>query len=465
MNLSFPKRAYGGIWNGKLVWGNLTYGRVLQVLKNPSYAGVYAFGRYQVKKNISDNGDIQSQSVKMPMNDWKVKIMDHHEGYISWESFLKNQEILKKNQTNGEDTLSSPSAREGKAILQGLIICGKCGRRVSARYKGNGGIYPMYECNKGKMENQSGIACLSVRADFLDEAVSNRILEIIQTKQIKIAIKAFEKLSERENSIDKQWELKLERAEYEAQLAQKRYEEVDPSNRLVAATLENRWESALNRIEELKIEYDEFRKKQQIPLNQEQKKKLLALAKDIPRLWQAKSTKEKDRKRILQLLIKDITLEKCQKNKKAILHIRWQGGATEDIRLDLPKKAYEKYRYSQEMVDTVRKMAKSLSDSQIAKILNQEGKLSSKGKPFSKSMISWIRYTHSIPPARLKHVDELTVNQVMEKFGVSRYVVYYWIEREIIQARRVNNGAPYWITLDNEKEKELENWVQNSKRL
>ena len=161
----------------------------------------------------------------------------------------------------------------------------------------------------------------------------------------------------------------------------------------------------------------------------------------------------------------DITLEKQQKEKKVVLHIRWQGGAIEDIKLDLPIKAYDKYRYPQETVDTVRKMAKSLSDSQIAESFNQEGRLSSTGKPFSKSMISWIRYIHSIPSVQLKRPEEQTVKQIMKKFGVSRHVVYYWIEREVIQARKVNKGTPFWITLNHKNEKELENWVKTSKRL
>lgn len=148
LNLKFPKRAYGGVWKGKLMWGYLRHTRVLNILKNPSYAGVYVFGRYRYIKKISPNGGIQYKIIKTPMADWKVKIMDHHEGYITWDEFLKNKAILKKNQTNGEENLLSAVAREGKALLQGLLLCSKCGRRLSTRYKGNGGIYPTYECNR-----------------------------------------------------------------------------------------------------------------------------------------------------------------------------------------------------------------------------------------------------------------------------------------------------------------------------
>lgn len=147
LNLKFPKRAYGGAWDGKLIWGYLTHDRVLNILKNPSYAGVYVFGRYRYQKDISPNGLIKARIVKVPMPEWTVKIMDHHQGYIGWEEFCHNQEILHQNQTNGEETLLSQAAREGKSLLQGLLLCSKCGRRLSVRYKGNGGVYPNYECN------------------------------------------------------------------------------------------------------------------------------------------------------------------------------------------------------------------------------------------------------------------------------------------------------------------------------
>ncbi len=463
--LSFPKRSYGGIWNGKLIWGHLSHNRVLQVLKNPSYAGVYTFGRYQAKKTITRNGDVQSRSVKMPMDEWKVKIMEHHKGYISWETFLKNQEILKKNQTNGEEILTSSAAREGKAILQGLLLCGKCGRKISVRYKGNGGNHAMYECNHMKREGLSGNACLSIRADIPDAGISNRILEIIKTDQIQIALKAFENLAERENLIDRQWKMKIEKAEYEAQLAGRRYEEVDPSNRLVAETLEKRWETTLNKVEEAKKQFDIHQQKHSIQISKEQRLKIVALAKNIPRLWSCSTTKEKDRKRILRLLIKDITVDKLSKEKKVVLHIRWQGGAIEDMSLKLPPRYYDKLRYSTEMINHVRELAKSSTDDEIAEIFNRKKMLSSTNRPFTKKMISWIRHKHSIPAPKLKHPDECSVKQLCDKFGISKNVVYYWIERGIINARKINNGSPYWITLNPEKEIELNTWVKTSKRI
>jgi len=455
LNLKFPKRAYGGVWNGKLIWGYLTDTRVLNILHNPSYAGAYVFGRYRSTKNILPNGQIQTKIIKMPISEWTVKILDHHEGYITWEQFCHNEVILSKNQTNKEENLLSQAAREGKALLQGLLLCSKCGRRLTVRYTGHGGIYPTYECNHLKREGLTGKACMSVRADELDRAISKRILEVIEPEQIKIALKAIEELKMRNNLINKQWDMKIERAEYEAQLAQRRYEQVDPENRLVASTLESRWNEALIKVEQIKKEFSQFQQKKPLTVSKEQKEKVFALAKDLPGLWNSPTTKEKDKKRILRLLIKDITVEKFSEVNQASMHIRWQGGACEDIRVNLPQRVYDKWRYSPNIVERVKALAPALSGSQIAERLNKEGLRSAKGKPFNKSIVDWIRYKYDIPSAKLKRSEEFTVKQVAEKFGVSQHVVYYWIESKFLNARRIHNNAPYWITLDSEKEKEL----------
>jgi len=467
LNLKFPKRAYGGVWNGKIIFGYLTHERVLNILKNPCYAGVYVFGRYRYKKNISSNGQIQSKMIKVPMADWKVKIMDHHEGYINWEEFLHNQDILRKNRTNTEDTLLSQSAREGKALLQGLLICGKCGRRLTVRYKGNGGIYPTYECNHIKREGLSGSACISIRAEPLDQAICEKILQIIKPEQIKIALKALEELEKRNNIIDKQWHMKIERAEYEGQLAQRRYEEVDPANRLVANTLERRWNDALIKIEEIKNEFLEYQQKKAFTATGEQKKRILALAKDLPHLWNLPTTKEKDRKRILRLLIKDITVEKLSELRQAILHVRWQGGACEDIRVELPKKIYDKWRYPNHIIEKVRTLALTLTDIQIAERLNKDGLLSAKGKSFTKSMVNWIRYKYSIPSLQTngKRSEAFTVKEISERFGISKGVVYYWISKGLLNAHKIGNSVPYWIMLDSKKEEELHQKILQSTKI
>jgi hypothetical protein len=259
--------------------------------------------------------------------------------------------------------------------------------------------------------------------------------------------------------------MRLERAEYEAALAERRYQEVDPSQRLVAATLERRWNDALVQWEDLKKQAAESLREQARVASPEQKAQVLALARDLPRVWHAPTTSAKDRKRMLRLLIKDISVEKPLHAKQLLAHIRWQGGACTDLCVELPPNRADRVRYPAAVVDRVRHLAQSLPDGDIADGLNQEGQISALGKPFTASMIKWIRYRYQIPKARLVRPEELTVHQVAQRFGVSPNVVYYWIDRGVIQARRPNAGSPYWITLNETDEQKLRDWVHNSYKI
>ena len=354
------------------------------------------------------------------------------------------------------------AAREGRALLQGLLICGFCERQMTVHYQGNGGRYPIYECNWLKREGLSSKSCIAFRCAIVDEVISRRILEVLKPDQIEIALKAVEELERRNKTIDNQWRLRIQRAEYETQLAQRRYEEVDPSNRLVAATLEKRWNDELVNLEQVKQQHREFSQKEHLELSLEQRKKLFALAQDLPRIWKSPTTEAKDRKRIIRLLIKDITVEKILEPKKLILHIRWQGGATEDIHCDLPLKIADRLRYSKDLIDRVKELRQKLTDDKIAEALNREGRLSASGKPFNISMVRHIRSAYAIPAPSLKRPEETTVKEVAAKLNISRNIVYYWIQRGYLKARRIKNGMPYWITLIPEDEVKLRQKVLNS---
>ncbi|MGH9438217.1 MAG: recombinase family protein [Terriglobia bacterium] len=463
LGLRFPKRSYGGVWQGKLVWGGLTHARVLGVLKNPSYAGVYAFGRYHYAKEISSEGRIISRPKVRPMQDWQVKIDAHHESYVSWDEYLKNQSLLQSNRTNGEPMILTGAAREGLALLQGLLLCGTCGRRLHPRYTGNGGIYPTYQCNWRRREGLSTTSCMSARCADIDAVVVQRIFELLRADQLQIAIHALTEIEKRDAAGSKQWQMKLDRAEYETQLAQKRYEEVDPANRLVAATLERRWNEALAKLEELKQSAARVQQDAALSITAEQKSQIMSLAKDLPKLWKASTTQPQDRKRILRLLLKDITVEKLAR-KSLILHIRWQGGATDDVPVELPPDQPDVVRYPDEFVERIRDLATKHSDPEIVAILNTEGQLSSTGKQFTASMISWIRFKHKIPSPS-PNANELTVAEVATKFGVSHHVVYYWIERNFLAVRRIGENGPFCIQLDQHTEEQLHDYVDNSPKL
>ena len=463
--LQFPKRAFGGAWNGKLIWGRLTHSRVLSILKNPSYAGMYVFGRYQYRVDISAEGEVRKQMRAVALPEWRVRLSGHHPGYITEEEFFANQERLQKNRTNGEGTVLSGPAREGLALLQGLLLCGHCGRALTVRYRGNGGICPTYECNWLHHQALATKNCMNFRCDVLDPIIAEEALKALQPFELELALAALQELETHDQGVMRQWQRRLERAEYEAALAERRYQEVDPSNRLVAGTLERRWNDALLHLEELKKNAAELQQQKTRVVTPEQKEKVLALARDLPRLWHAPTTQARDRKRILRLLIKDITVEKSATPKQLLVHIRWQGGACTDLSVQLPPGIADRVRYPVAVVERVRELAQSLHDMQIAEQLTREGYSSAKGKPYTVKIIQWIRWRYRIPPAALKKPEELTVPQLAQQFGVSIGVVYYWIEHGVIEARRLRPTSPLWIVLKPGDAQKLRDWVSNSNRI
>jgi hypothetical protein len=344
-------------------------------------------------------------------------------------------------------------------------LCGACGRALTVRYQGNGGLYPVYLCSWKRREGLATKDCVSVRSDLLDDAICEEALHAVQPAELELALAALKELEQRDQAIMHQWQMRVERAQYEAALAERRYEEADPSNRLVSATLERRWNEALVRLEAIKTEAAQFQTRTGRVVTAEQKAKVLALARDLPRLWRASTTQAKDRKRMLRLLIRDITVEKLPAQRQIVLHVRWQGGACTDTTVNLPAPIAERFRYPGAIVEQVRDLATRLSDRQIVSNLSEQGLRSSHGKAFTLSMVKWIRYRYEIPAISLKRPEEFTVPQVAKRFSVSNHVVYYWIERSVIEARQLDGRGPWWITLNAAKEQELREWVRNSGHL
>jgi DNA invertase Pin-like site-specific DNA recombinase len=462
LGLLFPRRSYGGVWDGKLIWGRLTHSRVIGVLANPSYAGTYVFGRYQSCKKIGPTGEICTQSRQMPQDQWRVVIPNHHPGYITWDQFLANRSRLAANRTNSE-VLAGP-AREGLCLLQGVLLCGICGRRLSTRYTGNGGLYPSYDCNSRSRDAPPLRHCMSLPAKPLDDAIAARLLTAVTPLTIKLALDALTNLEARDKAISAQWHRRIERARYDADLAERRYEEADPSNRLVASTLEKRWNDAMQRMIELEAEIAGFERQAMRSLTSEQKQQILQLGNDFPRLWKAPTTSACDRKRMLRLLISDITIVKGPDPKLLRLQIRWQGGATETIEVRQRPNRADAVRYPEALVAKIRALAERHADKEIAVRLNAEGLTSSTSKSFTASMISWIRFKHRIPgPSRLP--GTLTVSEVRARYGVSMHVVYYWIARGIVAATQRETNTPYAITINDNVDRRLRKWVANSGHL
>lgn len=240
-------------------------------------------------------------------------------------------------------------------------------------------------------EGLSTKSCMVFRSDLLDGVIPEEVLKALKPAELELALAALHELESRDQSILRQWQMRLERAEYEVALAERRYEEVDPANRLVAGTLERRWNDALVHLEDLKKEAAEFQRRETHVATPEQKAKVMALAKDLPRLWHAPTTQSKDQKRMLRLLIKDITVEKPANQKQLLVHIRWHGGACSDVSVQLPPNIADRVRYPPAVVDKVRELARHLPDSEIADQLNRQGQASAKGLPYTAKIIQWVR--------------------------------------------------------------------------
>jgi hypothetical protein len=258
--------------------------------------------------------------------------------------------------------------------------------------------------------------------------------------------------------------MRIERARYDMDLAERRYEAVDPANRLIAATLEQRWNDAMQRLQELEAELAAFERQTLRAVTTEQKRQILQLAGDLPKLWAASTTTPRDRKRILRLLVSDITVTKGPERKIIRLHIRWQGGAIETLELQLPPNRAEAVRYPDAFVTRIRELAVDHHDDEIIRLLRAEGCQSSTGKPLTLSMIKWLRYKHGISPPRPPD-NTLNVRQVRHRYGVSLWVVHYWIARGVVTARRRKPNTPYQISIDEEADKLLREWVVNSAHL
>jgi len=290
------------------------------------------------------------------------------------------------------------------------------------------------------------------------------LVSAITPVTIELALKALTNLEERDREIGAQWRMRIERARYEADLAERRYEAVDPANRLIAATLESRWNDALQRLHELEAELAAFEQKTMRAVTAEQKRQILALAQNFPRLWSAPTTTARDRKRILRLLVRDITVTRGPEPKIVRLHVRWQGGATEVLLLRLPPNRAEAIRYPEAFVARIRELSIDHPDGEIVALLRAEGHRSATGKPFTVGAIRWIRYKHRIsapePPA-----GSLSVRQVGERYGISLWVVHYWIAHGIISPTRSRPKGPYAITIDAALDHRLRTWIAKSGHL
>lgn len=459
-NLRFPKRAYGGAWAGKLVWGTLTHSRVLGMLYNPSYAGAYVYGRYHDQKRVDPQGLFVHHTVRLPKDQWEVFIPNHHPGYITWETYEKNLQQLQNNRTNLE---RSGPAREGASLLQGLMLCGKCGRRMSVRYTGNGGVVPIYEC-KGRWEHGLRATCTIVPAPSIDQAIATRLMQVMQPAELELAIQVMDKLLKEEDEADQGWKLPLERVKYEVERAERQYQLVEPENRLVARSLEARWNEKLTELARIQEEYEQYRSRRSWRPTEQDKAEILGLAKELPRIWSAATTTVKDRKRILRMLIEDVTVFAEARQSDIRLGLRWRNQCREEIYATKPLPRGTSRKHTPQTVEIVRKLSGTMTDNQIAVHFNESGRRTPEGRLFTVDSIKWIRYLHNIQGLSTQRKG-LSVKEAAERLNVEPGIIYYWINHGILNAKKAAPGWPWDIQMDEQKEAELRERVQKSRRL
>ena len=319
----FPLRAYGGAWAGQLRWGTLTHARVLGVLRNPCYAGAYVHGRYTSTRRVDPDGTVHTGLLERPRSQWPVLINDHHEGYISWADYLSNEARLAANRTN---TGARPP-REGSALCQGIIACGSCGKPMRTNYHSD--ARPAYECSS-RADRLTTPTCRSVCAATVDDAVAGALLAALTPHEVGLALAAADQVADRHQRASRAAELAVERARYDADRAERAFHAVEPDNRLVARSLETRWEARLAALADAEQALAAITDTlPPLPSRAD----LEALAADLPGLWHAPTTSHKDRKRLLRTLIADVTL--LPETDPGMVHIgiRWHTGAHEASRM------------------------------------------------------------------------------------------------------------------------------------
>jgi DNA invertase Pin-like site-specific DNA recombinase len=453
-HLLFPDRLWGKTHDGELLWKPLRHGRVLAVLHNPRYAGAYVYGRTQTRTRTLPHEPprVKGRTRRVALADWPIVQRDAHPGYLTWEQFLRNQQRLDDNCTRrGNDRRGA--VRAGHALLQGLVLCGRCGRRMTVRYTRNG-TTPSYECNQ-LHKQQGGRTCQFVRGDAVDATVARLFLEALQPAQLEVSLTTLEQIEDQARQVERQWQLRLERARYEADLARRRFLAVEPENRLVARNLEKDWNDKLAAVEQQEREQAAASAGATPRLSPEERQRILNLAEDLPALWHAPTTTPAERKQLLRLLVKDVTLTKEATTVRVALC--WQTEAATTVQVPRPPRSCDARRTSAAVVERVRVLATDHTDRQIADRLNAAGCKSGRGGPFTPSKVQWIRYVHGIGSgcpegptacAQGRRGDgRCSARAAAQALNVDVSTIAAWCKSGHLDGVQTNPHGPWWVRL------------------
>jgi excisionase family DNA binding protein len=440
-----------------VVWAPPTPARIGRILRHPIFAGAFVFGATQTIRRVEEQMPPRVVKRRVRRHEWPVLLKNHHEGYITYDKFIQNQRRLMENRTTHNET-GAGATREGRALLQGLVRCGQCGRRMRVAYAGKRPTWPQgtlyYECFLGGLREQK--RCQVVGGKRVDDAVVQALLSVCEPLGAEAAMLAEEQVRQDAGQVERLWRLEVEKAEYEAQRAQRQYDAVEPENRVVARELERRWNQKL-------IELDEVKKKAEQklsvhrPLTVAEIEKAKRLGEDLPAVWQSATTNNRDKKRLLRCLIEEVQLRtEVEKN---LIRIVWKGEAITDLALRRLAKG-ETRRTPEDTVELVRKLASEFDDAQMARILNKQGRRGGSGRTFTQEAVRCIRRDHDIPKcsrpmSRDAREGPFTADEAAAQLGVNMSTVHRWLRDGVLAGTQATLGAPWRIVLTEEVRRRL----------
>ena len=443
----------------EITWVEPTYHAVHNVLTHPAYAGAYTYGRTRLEKHVGD-GVVRVHRRVLAQDDWQVLIKDHHTGYISWDTYQANQQRIGQNVRPVAHQPGTGAVREGCALLQGLVTCGTCGRKLAVYYQGKHKATPGYYCTgTGQIVEGRGTRHLRVGGIAVDDAVTTAFLAALQPAALQACLQAAEQLEHGHDSALDQYRRQVEAARYAAARAERRYLAVDPDNRLVARGLETAWEHALTRLAAAEAELARREHVRPVTLTAAERAAIMALGDDLHAVWDAPATTHKDRKQLLRTLLEEvnITVHRDRDDARADLVIRWKGGAITELSIPVRRAPASRLRTSEDTIDLVRRLAPRYPDAVIAGILNRQHRVTARGLSFTASRVQSLRHHWHIPcyqpgnPAAENGEGALlNVTAAARQLGIAASTLLRWLNDGFVTGEQDTPGAPWRVRMTSE---------------